>query len=404
MAEAPNTLSTLNGLYKEVYGDEISVVIPSFAKIQEKVKFKGGEKQLGNKFHVPVMLGDENGFTYAGPSAGAFTLNDSAASTLKDATVEGYQIMLKSQMSVEAAARAVSTKNAFKSATSVMMASMQRSHRKRLELSAILGGFGLGTLSAASTTSLTISAATWAEGIWSGLEGVSIDLYTSAGALRGTSSIVSVNPTTRVVTTLGAIASAAATDVIYFAGAYGNEADGIIKILNASSGNIFGISTATYSLWKGTQSAVGGALTRQLVGKAISSAVARGLDSEITLFLNPNVFNDLTNNEAALVQFINAKGKFENGGSTLKYYAQNGVVSVEPHPFMPVGYAAGMDLECWSRVGAVDYTVKDPGAEGGIVFERIAGKAGFEARSYSNQSIFCDALSRNILLTGITTT
>jgi hypothetical protein len=56
-----NTVQTLNGLYKEVYNDGIVDAVPSNTKFMNLVKFKSGEKLLGNKFNFPVILSLENG-------------------------------------------------------------------------------------------------------------------------------------------------------------------------------------------------------------------------------------------------------------------------------------------------------------------------------------------------------
>lgn len=58
---AINTVSTLNGLYKEVYSDKIKDLVPSAVKLINLVPFKMSEKQLGLKYNQPVLLGLENG-------------------------------------------------------------------------------------------------------------------------------------------------------------------------------------------------------------------------------------------------------------------------------------------------------------------------------------------------------
>jgi hypothetical protein len=46
-----STVSTLSGLFKEVYGDKLENLIPESAKLIKLVKFESQEKELGNLYH-----------------------------------------------------------------------------------------------------------------------------------------------------------------------------------------------------------------------------------------------------------------------------------------------------------------------------------------------------------------
>ena len=58
--------SVLEGLFKEVYGDKLYNLIPDIGMLIKEVPFRESE-QLGNAFHIPVIVSDEQGATYAGP-------------------------------------------------------------------------------------------------------------------------------------------------------------------------------------------------------------------------------------------------------------------------------------------------------------------------------------------------
>lgn len=404
MPDSPNTLTTLNGLAKEVYGDEVIQLVPDGTKVQKLVNFSSKEKQLGNVYHQPVLLAYEQGFTHAAASSGAFTLNDAKAGVMKDAQIQGAQILLKAQMDYETAARSAKGKNAFVDGTSLMIESMQKSLRKRLEVQLMYGGSGIGTLSAVSTTLLTISPATFASGIWAGAEGMEIDVMTGAtGTVRGSATVVSVDLEAGTVTINAAVVGAAVSDVIYFKGAFGNEMLGIHAIL-ANAGTIFGISAAAYSLWKAPSHAIGGQATRTKIGKGISKAVAKGLTDGVTILVNPEVFNELVDGETALVQHNSkdSKGKFENGADEITYYSQGGIAKIIPTIYCMRGFAYGLSVDSWKRVGAVDVSFNTPGSKGGEMFRQLETKAGFEVRAYSNQALFCEAIAKNVLFTGIT--
>lgn len=60
-ASKANTQASLNGLFKEVYGDKIKDLVPASVKFLNLVKFTKGDKQLGLNFNEPVIIGLEGG-------------------------------------------------------------------------------------------------------------------------------------------------------------------------------------------------------------------------------------------------------------------------------------------------------------------------------------------------------
>ena len=48
---ASNTVSTLNGLFKEIYADKLENLIPDGVKLMSSISFSSKEKQLGNLYH-----------------------------------------------------------------------------------------------------------------------------------------------------------------------------------------------------------------------------------------------------------------------------------------------------------------------------------------------------------------
>jgi hypothetical protein len=406
MADAPNTVAVLNGLYKEVYGDKIVDLVPEGLKVQRALKFSPAEKQLGNSYHQPVLLAYEQGFTHAAASAGAFTLNDAAAGVMKDATLTGSQILLKSQIDYEAAARAANGKGAFKDATKLMFESMQKSMRKRIEIQLLYGAAGIAKVSSLASQVITLQTAEFATGIWSGMEGATIDVYVAAtGVVRQAGLVVSsVDLENGTVTVTGTTTGIVNNDTIYFGGAYGKEMTGIYGIM-ANTGSLFGIDASAYSLWKTPSHSCGSAaLSQTKIGKGIVKAVAKGLDGEAKCLVNPNTWTDLLSDQAALVKHIgkDIKGSVSNGSKAIEFHSQNGMISIEPSIYVKQGHAFVLALENWKRLGACDVTFNTPGSHGGEIFLQIPTKAGFEVRCYTNQAIFCEAPGKNLLLTSIT--
>ena len=105
MASTANTLDTLNGLFKEVYADKLEELIPDGVKLLNRIPFATREDRTGNFYHQPVVLGHEHGVTFAASGDDAFNLNAPVAGVIKDATVRGTQMVLRSVMGYACAPR-----------------------------------------------------------------------------------------------------------------------------------------------------------------------------------------------------------------------------------------------------------------------------------------------------------
>jgi hypothetical protein len=155
-----NTLATLNGFYKQIYGDSLINLIPESAKFIKDVPFER-RKKLGDYYNVPVVLQAEQGFTYNDGDGTAFALNGALAMGTKNAQVRGAEKVLQSQISYNAAAAATSNKEAFADATSTLFENMVESMANRLELSCFYGqsdiAEGRGSVATESTTGASAS-------------------------------------------------------------------------------------------------------------------------------------------------------------------------------------------------------------------------------------------------------
>ena len=155
-----NTLATLNGFYKQIYGDSLINLIPESAKFTKEVPFER-RKKLGDYYNVPVVLQAEQGFTYNDGDGTAFALNGALAMGTKNAQVRGAEKVLQSQISYKAAAAATSNKEAFADATATLFENMVESMSNRLELSAFYGGSSLGSGSGSGSSGSSLGAATF---------------------------------------------------------------------------------------------------------------------------------------------------------------------------------------------------------------------------------------------------
>ena len=400
-----DTVENLNALAKEVFGsDGVKDLIPNQNKIQQKLTFSN-KKAYGLKYVETIRLGYPSGFTHqaADGTGGAFALNDATSGTRKRIEVQGEQILLKDQFSYEDGARiAKGGKQAFASFQNEMFEPMQRSMRKRLETQLLYGQVGIGVVQTytGGDPSVVIKESDWAEGIWAGMEGAALDFYQgTTGTQRGTTvTVVAVDLEARKLTLSGTVASLAANDTIYWAGAKDEEMAGVHKIL-ANTGALFGVNATTYSLWKGSEQAVGGGFTFAKLKNGITRAFNLGLDDKLCLFISPESWDNLIDTVESLRTTTGGSDikKLNIGTEKLEYHSQNGVTEVIASNFVKKSYGYGLCLKDWKRIGAADVSFNTPGMESEKLFHHLETKAGIEVRSYTNQAVFTRRPAASIL-------
>lgn len=402
---AANDLTTLNGLFKEVYADKLERLIPEGVKLLNKVEFARRDQQPGNFYHQPVVLGLEHGVTFGGSGDGAFTLENAVAGVIKDASVRGNQMVLRSLLAYSAAARSVGGgPKAFEDATKFLVGNMLKSMTKKLEIEMFYGQMGYGVISVVALTVLTIADAEWAPGIWAGAEGMPIEIRDASGATsRGTANVVSVSLSLKKITVDALPAGTVATDVIWHRGAYGKEFAGVHKIIT-NSGTLFGIDAASYNLWKGNEyvNSPTSVISFAIIQQAISKAIEKGLESDVCVMINPSHWDDLLTEQAALRRYDSSysSGKSENGSKAIQFFSQNGMVEIMPSIYVKEGYAYVLCLEDFVRIGSTDITFKRPG-QGDQFFRDVENSAAYELRAYTDQALFTFSPGKNVLISGL---
>lgn len=410
----PETVSTLNGLFKEVYADGIKDLVPSNLKFQKMVKFVEKQKQIGNIYHQPVLLAYPSGFTHAagGGTAGAFSLGLGQPSTMRDAQIQGAQILLREYLDYESAARAASSKNAFVDATSLILENMQKAHRRRLETQLLYGNVGIGVVSSYSNPTISLVTSKFAPGIWSGAEGSKVAIMSgTSSTIRGIGTISSVDLSARTVTLSADVSGTTANDVIYWGGVdnggtnlsgYGKEMSGLHEIMT-NTGTLFNISASTYSLWAANAYSAGSAAaTFNKIKAAVAVAVGKGLDEDVVLLMNPKTWDNVLSDLSSLRRFVEKQGKgtsYEIGSENIVFYSQNGKIELVPHTMCWESFCYGVTPELWKQVGASQVTFDVPG-QGNVILP-LAENAGFEIRSYSHSALLCEAPGRQFYINNI---
>jgi hypothetical protein len=345
------------------------------------------------------------------------------------AQVPGYQIAGQAQITVEAAKRAVAKgPSAFEDAIGLQMKNIKLSAVKRHEILFLYGQTGLGTFSTAvgvnaTTTNVVITLSQWSAALWSGMKNAKIDVYDNGGVYpantrvgTGSFTVSAVNPTTRQITLTALAADITALNafvtgnpnngVAFYGGFYGNEMAGLKKQLT-NTGVLFNIDAATQDLWKGNSYAVGApnALTFKELQKAVAVAVARGLDSEVNVYVSVNTWANLNSDQAALRQYTGGgdtnSTTYKNGAQKLSFASQNGVMNIMPHIYVKEGDAFIVAMEDLQRIGATDITFDLPGTGGGEIFIQLPTQLAVEYRLYSNQTLFLSKPARSVYVSGI---
>ncbi len=418
-----------NSYTKEIYAPKIENMVPQTDSIAKCVPFVTGEKVLGRFYHQPVKLTRSMGVTFA-TSGGITTMNKGLAPLPLDAQIQGSEIIIRDYMSYGIMARALSGQagtragaKAFVSATGDTVTNLTASASYFREMALLYGG-GTGadanlgvvesvTTAAGTVLTVVLTAATFATAIWAGCENGEYDIYSSGGAQRnaaGTAAardnvyvLGTVAPSTRSLTfaSINAnVTTVVATDQLFFAG---SRVVGMVGIQAACtiSGTLWNISTATYALWKPQTVAVGGQLSFESVLAGTAKSADAGFNGNMNLFVSTQGFQDLANDQAALIRYAEkSKGDVEIGFSGITFHSQVGKTMVKPHRLIKNGVAFGLpaDGECL-RVGSTDITFEMPGF--GKMFSELPDETGVQMRAYTDQAFFCKHPGYMVYYTGI---
>jgi len=396
-----NTVLTLDGLYKKVYAKSGPIVaLPEIAILQDLVPFQASKRE-GKSYNVPIVVSDEHGFSY-GDADETITLNTEIAATLKEISVNGAQIVGQASLNYAAAARSMGSEAAFLEAGHLVVQNLNTSASKKLEASLLYGRSGISTVASLSSQVITMTAASWADGLMMNLINCQIDVYTSGGSLRqGNLVVTAVDPTNYTITVTGTTTGIVSTDVVYLDGAFGKECYGLNAIIT-NTGSMFGVDASAYPIWAGSSYSAGSAaLTMTKVLSGAAQAVARGgLSGEAVLLCHPSSWNNLNSDQAALRQYTTDDKKAQNGFEEIVYRGPNGKIRVVSHPMIKRGDAFLFDPKSLKRVGSQDISNMTPGRSDEI-FMHSQTLSAYLIRVYSNQAIFCERPATAVKITSI---
>ena len=406
---AVNTTTVLDTVFKYKVADKINSLMPSCGIMQKMIPKISKAERLGRKFLWPVALTYENGVTYGDGTA--FSYEASIAGVYDEIEIESFPVVLRSQVSIASANRMKSSEQAFITNMSLRTANMKESLTKRAEIEILHGKIGLGKVSSitsagAGTETITFTDATWAPGIWGGMEGSLLEVRNGASLVNSNADVVlsSVNVENKTITVTGNatdLAAVAATHDIFFKGSYANSMNGIYKQLQ-NTGTLFGIDASSYNLWKANSHAVGGALVFSEVLEGAAKAVGKGgLMEDAVLVVSAKTFEKLNADLGALREMDQSYSgdKLEIGTQNIVYRYQGGKLEVVAHPINKEGEAALFPKNGIKRIGTTDITF---GFGEGQYFEKLEGSAGFQVLCQYDYSVLISQPAKCVYYSGIT--
>lgn len=316
-------------------------------------------------------------------------------------------MVLRSYLSVGAVSRSRG-KNSFIQASKLIVENMLKSFARRLEVQLMYGQSdgGLGVVESISTNTIKIEDHEWAPGIWSGSEKMPVEIRSSAGALRGEAEVTAVSLADKTIDVDTVPAGTVATDVLFYAGAFGKEFAGIHKIIT-NSGSLFNIDASQFSLWSGNLVDVGtnfsgseAVLSFAKLEESIAVAMEKGLaDEDVYVLCNPKSWNNLLTEQTAKRRYDSSysESKLEDGAKALTFYGQNGQIEIHSTIYCKEGYAYVLPKSCYTRIGSSDVTLEQPGFEGKFL-KLLENANAYEMRAYTDQALFCSQPGTSTLM------
>lgn len=423
MANVPTTKAALESNFKKILHDEIVKNIPEHVMLAKGIGDKGAlikwaknAKKTGDFYEVPTLLRGNQGVSYLGDTGAEGTLEDATAMIMKPAKIKAVEVINRGRMTYRAAAESVSSEQAFESAWGLLTSDLQKLAYTRAEIQALHGQEGLGVIetvgtAVGSTVDLTLTAASFAPGMWPLLEGASLDSFTGTTKNNtGTIVVNSVDADNRKVnvTFSGTLASdITAGDSLYFKGANAgagvfNEFCGLFKQLAATSGTLFELDRSTYSVTRGNVVAVGGAISKAKVLAGLKKCHDRGATGKFVFLCSTESAITLQAAEDALRKYDSSysKSKATSGVEGIEYIHGPSSVTVMPHPMVKNGHAVLFKPEEAFWVGATQPTFQ-LGGTGEEFFQFVADKNSFEVQNLTIMALYHTAPSHACVYTTI---
>lgn len=401
-ASTNESLSTLAGDLKVVYGNKLVEVLPDAAIMQKRHKLESGEDYplVGDYFSALIGVQLPWGFSDLGNgtegTATNYTLGDALAGQTKPAKVYPSTTVLVDNLQYQILDRAAKQgTQAVLSAMTLTGKQMAINARNYLEIQLLHGREGIGTSAGAiSSTTVTLDPATTSPGILSILKGARVVFMQSNNTTARTANdgsnyltVASVNLSnlaapTVTLTATGTTNVAAITtgDIMYIAAARGvSVASGATSVphyeqiglglqLSQTTGSLFDISKDDYQGWVANQIPAVGPMTPSVLMNCASLSLARGgMLGDYEAIVSPRCWGVL-NAALATNEVYNKPDSFvmqkKSGTDEIEVFNAGIKVVVVPHPFQKDGRIYVQPSSQFKRIGSIDLTFSIPGKKG----------------------------------------
>lgn len=422
-----NTIATMNGLHKSVFGDRLEKAVPKFAKATKAISWDK-EKEVGKEFKFPVILVSEGGISRSEPEDSGFDLQPPIAGVIREASLKPYAHCGRAKIAYSSAFQAGASdevsKRAYATAAGTVIQNLLDSQMRECELDILgYGRDGVGEVASAVANVITFTDDSWNAGAWPGKLGHKIEAFSSraeTSTKRTGLGSDSLGTGYYVITAID-IANKAITvdddqnivagDFVYMrmmksATVYKTMA-GLKQILG-SAGTLFGIDGATYELFSGNVYSVGGNLSVPDVLAMLAQVAPKGGEGEYDLWVSPLAYSVINADAASLVQFDGLKGgTYIQGSESLTIKGSTGVVKISSHTMMADGDGFLFQPEIFFRSGTTPPTLDrskiqgGKGAGGAQYFVDDPDAAAFVLRCWDSQFIGTAFPGRGLLVTDI---
>lgn len=424
-----NSQASLIGNFRERYAPKVKFLYEQAAPLVKLIGFEKGVA-LGNKYHQPVDLALEHGFSAAAPGVlptGATYIPPTAGQS-GDAQVDAYQIHGRAQVTYSAIARSQDAAAAYLDSVKFVIKRLTLGAAKRAEWTILNGEEGWANTTStnpgsAASRIVTVSDATWASGAFIGAKGMPLDIYSdSSGApsssrvSTGRSStsdpilITSVNYATKQVTLNCQNAtdqSLALNNVWIFPESHSitTEMAGLGKI-TTNTGSLFNIDASVNDLWAGNSLAISATLSFAKILEAhglMAPFFPMAMNNETISLVPPKGYEVLNSDQAAMREFNVEKTVAENGFEGLKFRSQVGVNTIQAHAMVRDSrfhIAVAKELK---RIGSQDTEFIQRGKTGDemLILESGTSPAS-EMRTLLELALFSEAPRHTFIGTSLT--
>ncbi len=423
-----NTQATLVGNFRERYAPNVKFLYQQAAPMVKLVGFEKGVA-LGNKYHQPVDLALEHGFSAAAPGVlptGATYIPPTPGQS-GDAQVDAYQIHGRAQVTYSAIARSQQEASAYLDSVKFVIKRLTLGAAKRAEWTLLNGQEGWGNVNgtnpgSSSSRVVTISDATWASGAFIGAKGMPIDLYsdssgpTSTRISTGRSStsdpilIASVNYATKAVTLTVPNATDQSLNIgtaWIFPESHSilTEMPGLGKITTNTS-TLFNIDASVNDLWAGNSLSISATLSFAKILEAhgiMAPFFPQAMNNETLSLVPPKGYEVLNGDQAALREFNVDKTVAENGFEGLRFRSQVGQNTIQAHAMVRDSRFHICVAKELKRIGSQDTEFIQRGKSGGdeLILESGTSPAS-EMRTLLELALFSEAPRHTFIGTGLT--